>query len=170
MSERGKAMVAALIENEGLRRWNELWKRYNHIYYAYAARCGISQSTLDVLYAMAVLGEGCTQRQICGETGIPKTTVNSSVKKLVEQGCLSCSPRAGRDVCLHLTEQGRALFERVVFPLVQQEARAFAAFDPGSSRRALGFAEAYTDELERLLGLPGNDASGPLAVDGYGQR
>ena len=119
---------------------------------------------------MAVLGEGCTQRHICGETGIPKTTVNSSVKKLVEQGCLSCSPRAGRDVCLHLTEQGRALFERVVFPLVQQEARAFAAFDPGSSRRALGFAEAYTDELERLLGLPGNDASGPLAVDGYGQR
>ena len=41
MSEQGKAMVAALVENEGLRRWNELWKRYNHIYYAYAARCGI---------------------------------------------------------------------------------------------------------------------------------
>ncbi len=145
--------------SEELRLWNELWKRFNRIYYAYATRCGLSQSALDVLYAMATLGEGCTQSQICSEATLPKTTVNSSVKKLIGEGYMTSAAGTGRDVLLYLTDKGRVLFDETIAPLIRQEDGAFEALDPQMLRQAMVQVGIYADELERRLGLSG-DTSG----------
>ena len=155
MAQRPASALSLLAEHEELRLWNELWKRFDNMYYAYAARCGMSQSALNILYSMAILGEGCTQRQICDEAALPKTTVNSSVKKLVREGFLTCDPGPGRDVRLYLTEQGRALLDRVVGPLVREEAGSFTAFDSQTVRETLAQIESYAAELERRLGILG---------------
>ena len=85
-------------------------------YHELAVRLGLSDSAFQVLWSVAELGEGCTQRDICRQFFLSKQTAHSSVRKLEQEGVLMLRPGSGRAVAIFLTEKGKALVGEKVVP------------------------------------------------------
>lgn len=111
----------------------------DEFYHTLAQALGLSDSALWVLWSLAELGEGCTQRDICRQFLLSKQTVHSSVRKLERDGVLSLRPGEGREVALFLTDRGRELIREKVLPTMEAE-RAAAA----------GLTEAEWRDMIRL--------------------
>lgn len=74
-------------------------------YYLLARKLGIKENELNVLYALDD-GEPHTQKQICGDWLLPKTTVNMIVRELVKEGYAELLPSAAHEKAIRLTEAG----------------------------------------------------------------
>lgn len=98
----------------------------DEFYHTLAQGLGLSDSALWVLWSLAELGEGCTQKDICRQFFLSKQTVHSSVRKLERDGVLSLRPREGREVSLFLTDRGRELVREKVLPAMEAERTAAA--------------------------------------------
>lgn len=72
-----------------LKELNRLIKELMDLYYETSLKSGLSDSTFDILYAMVSMGNGCLQKEIADYYHMSRTTINSSVKKLEEQGYIS---------------------------------------------------------------------------------
>ena len=97
-------------------------------YYRWARRSGITWHTLSLLYALDD-GQPHSQKQICEEWLIPKTTINTVVKTCQEAGyiTLQAMPDQPRQRQICLTEAGRAHARQVLESLYQVEDRAMEA-------------------------------------------
>ena len=93
-------------------------------YHELAVRRGLSDSAFQVLWSVAELGEGCTQRDICRQFFLSKQTAHSSVRKLEQEGVLMLRPGSGREVAIFLTEKGKALVGEKVVPAMEAERAA----------------------------------------------
>ncbi|MCI8480966.1 MAG: winged helix-turn-helix transcriptional regulator [Oscillibacter sp.] len=93
-------------------------------YHELAVRLGLSDSAFQVLWSVAELGEGCTQRDICRQFFLSKQTAHSSVRKLEQEGVLTLRPGSGREVAIFLTEKGKALVGEKVVPAMEAERAA----------------------------------------------
>lgn len=91
-------------------------------YYRWARRSGVTLHTLDLLYALDD-GTPRSQKQICEEWGLPKTTVNTVVKACQEAGYLTLEVMPGqpreRRICL--TAAGMAYAREVLEDLYAAE-------------------------------------------------
>lgn len=96
-------------------------------YYRWARSTGITWHTLDLLYA---LDDGLprSQKQICEEWLIPKTTVNTVVKACRDAGYMTLEPMPDhprqRQLCL--TEAGRTYAKEMLEDLYTAENAAMA--------------------------------------------
>ena len=113
-------------------------------YYRWARRSGVTEHTLSLLYA---LDDGLphSQKQICEEWGIPKTTINTVVRSCREAGyvTLEAMPGAPRERQVCLTAAGRAYAGRVLGELCRAEDAAMAA-------TAARFGPEFVDAVEFL--------------------
>ena len=94
-------MSPALIE------FNHIYKDFNDIYHDLAIKLNMSDSIFDIFYYLCEAGDGCMQRDICRSSCLPKQTVNSSIRKLEQQGYLTLTPGKGRGMYIYLTETGK---------------------------------------------------------------
>lgn len=130
-------------------------------YYRCARKFGVKEKTLDLLYALDD-GEPHTQRQICGDWMLPKTTVNTSVKELVEAGYAELLPETnGRGKTIRLTEAGRKRAEEIMRGVHAAELAAFAKtlekFSPEFVDAIEYLAERYREEVEKLPARPAEE-------------
>ena len=97
-------MDEASASRAAYERVNRILRRFDRAYSSAATQVGLSDSALDVLWALYDAGEGCLQRDICAFSCLGKQTVNSSVHKLVKEGMLRLEPaQAGRGMRVFLT-------------------------------------------------------------------
>lgn len=125
-------------------------------YYRWAVRSGVTLHTLDLLYA---LDDGLphSQKQICEEWGIPKTSINTVVKDCQAAGYLTLEPMPGqprqRQLCL--TEAGLAYARRAMRELYAIEERAMAAaverFGPGFVDAVEFFCARFQEAVDENL-------------------
>ena len=66
----------------GMKEFNRIFKKCNHIYHDIALKLGLSDSGFDILYTLCDIGDGCLQKDICDATMLSKQTIHSSVQKL----------------------------------------------------------------------------------------
>ena len=142
-------------------RYNRSWRGFDRGYSDAAARAGLSDSALDVLWVIREQGEGVSQRDVCELSYLGKQTVNSSVHKLVDQGVLHLEPAAsGRGRRILLTEAGRALMEDRVAPICQADFDAFAALPEHDREELVRIQQAYLDALTaRVAALAAPDSA-----------
>lgn len=105
----------------------QLEHQIDDFYHELAVKQHLSDSALLVLWALIELGEGCTQRDICGQFALSKQTVHSCVRKLADEGFLSLRPGFGREVQVYPTDQGRILIQEKVAPIKDAEQAASLA-------------------------------------------
>ena len=109
------------------------WKTYNRLYnesvqlyHRLARACGLSDCAFWLLYTMREEEGPLTQTQLSELLSLPKQTVNSALKKLVEAGVLRLEAVDGnlknKRVCL--TEQGEALLGHTVDRVIALEGAA----------------------------------------------
>ena len=75
---------------------SKLRKELDDLYHNLALRQGLSDSASIILYALYLLGDGCLQRDICDLSYISKQTINSSIRRLEQDGYLYLQPEIGR--------------------------------------------------------------------------
>lgn len=79
------------------RDFNKFDKELDELYHETALKMGISDSAFCIFYILYNLGDGCLQKDICHEAFANKQTVNSSIRKLVQEGYIYLKQGRGRD-------------------------------------------------------------------------
>lgn len=108
-----------------LEEWFQLYKEYDDIFHDLALKMKISDSAFIIFYGICALGDGCLQKDICENYFISKQTVNSSTRKLEQEGYIYLENGSGRDMHLYLTPRGRQFAETNIIPVIRMEEEAF---------------------------------------------
>lgn len=134
----------ALLEIEN-RQYNET----NLLYHTTAALFGLSDTVFWVLYSLYGSDTPQTQAQMSAGWCLPKQTLNSAVRGMVEQGLLVLTPAPGgkRAKNLNLTEAGRALAEKTIARVVRAEAAAICRMGLEHMETDLAIRQGYLQKL-----------------------
>lgn len=76
-----------------IRRFMLAINKIDGVYYYFAKKMGINENTLAVLYALDD-GQPHSQKQICRQWLIPKTTISTIIKELIDIGYVNLVPEA----------------------------------------------------------------------------
>lgn len=142
MSELGNPYIS-----NPLKEFNRIYKKTNEIYHDIALRLGLSDSAFDILYSISELGDGCLQKDICNATCIPKQTIHSSIRQMEKSGYLTLSSGKGRSMHITLTDLGKNLLERTIYPVMQMEGEAFHCMTDEECQQMLGLFGKYIQAL-----------------------
>lgn len=107
-------------------RFNE---ELTELYHEFARKKGLSDSTLNVLYALHEQ-DGQRQLELCKTSLMPKQTLASALKRLVAQDLVRIENESRRVSRVFLTAKGRQQAEEVIAPLMQAEVAATRALPP----------------------------------------
>ena len=135
------------------RIYNENTLLYNRL----ARACGLPDCAFWLLYTLRSEEAPLTQTQLSEQLSLPKQTVNSALKKLVEEGVLRLEAADGnlknKRVCL--TEAGEAFLRRTVDRVFGVESAAAARLteEERSALVALSqkLLDAFRAETEAFL-------------------
>ena len=133
-----------------LREYSRLFKEMDDLYHELARRAGLSDSAFDILYTLCMKGDGCLQKDICEFSYISKQTINSSVRRLEQEGLIRLSSGKGRDTHIFLTDTGRAMVREKILPVAQMEERAFAQLHPRQQQELLSLTREYVFGFKKL--------------------
>lgn len=134
-----------------LAEYTRLHSEMDGLYHTLAVRAGLSDSALDILYALCVLGDGCLQRDVCALSFTSKQTIHSSIQKLEQDGLLRLQPGQGREVHIRLTPQGSRLIQEKVLPILDLERQAMACLSPEERESFLRLTRQYISHFRTLI-------------------
>lgn len=98
--------------------------RMDGAYYLCARKLGMKHTTLTLLYALND-GKPHSQKQICDEWLLPKTTLNTIVTELVKAGYLTLTREEHtREKTIRLTLEGHAYANRMTKTIEEAEQQA----------------------------------------------
>ncbi|MDO4960348.1 MAG: MarR family winged helix-turn-helix transcriptional regulator [Eubacteriales bacterium] len=119
-------------------------------YSEYAKKEKISSpNLLWILYALGD-GEEHTQKQICDEWEIPRSTANTIIKSLEDDGFIELAHRVGtrREMTIRLTDRGKAYSDEILNDLYDRERKVFDQLK--NPERFLKEMECFTRKLSLL--------------------
>ena len=119
-------------------------------YYAqFAKKSGVPPRLLWVLYALND-GEVHTQKEICDTWILPRTTVNTVVKELKEQGYVILTPIKGkkREMNVVLTDAGKVYANEKLKRLYEIEERVFQTLTE-TDKQVIEHLKTLVSGLER---------------------
>lgn len=130
-----------------LKEYNKIYKELNEIYHCIALKLRISDSVFDIFYAIAILGNGCLQRDICKMTFLSKQTIHSSVRKLEKEGYIFLKKGTGRSMHIFLTPSGEALITEKILPVIEIEQKCFEDMTSEERKLLLRLNKKYASIL-----------------------
>ena len=95
-----------IIMNTYLREYNLIHSGMVSAYHEAALKLGISDTAMDILYAICEDGDGINQSILYKKTGIKKSTVNSALHKMQSNGMIELRSGEGRNIKVFLTKAG----------------------------------------------------------------
>ena len=103
--------------------------RIDSAYDVFSKNAGIKANMLWLLSALND-GQTHTQSQICWDWNYPRTTVNTLVKELEQQGYVELIPVAGtrRELYIVLTDAGKAYADSILKPVYDAEEQLFERY------------------------------------------
>lgn len=107
--------------------FNRIYKEMDIMYHRYAKKFGLSDVAFWILYSMEENEKLFTQRELCREWSFPPQTVNSALKDLEKKNIILLEPVPGnkKNKWIKLTEEGKAMVEEVILPLMRIEEESF---------------------------------------------
>lgn len=140
--------------------WKSNDRIYNEntlLYHRLARACGLPDCAFWLLYTLRSEEAPLTQTQLSEQLSLPKQTVNSALKKLVEAGYLRLEAADGnlKNKQVLVTEAGDAFLRRTVDRVFGMENAAVSHLS-GEERAALldlsqKLLDAFRTETERFL-------------------
>lgn len=129
--------------------------RIDGAYYLFSRKLGIKENILTLLYALDD-GEPHTQKQICEDWLIPKTTINTNIKELTDAGYIKLYPGKGtREKTIGLTQNGKIYTEKIMKSVYDAEQAAIEktlrTFSPEFVDAMDYFADCICEEIQKRL-------------------
>lgn len=94
------------------------------LYYSIAKQIGVHENEFVLLYALSD-GKRHTQRQICDDWQVPRTTIHSVTQKFFKLGFIELVPTGHKEKELLLTETGSAYLTAIFSNIFKAESNAF---------------------------------------------
>lgn len=135
-------------DREQVRRLMAAINRIDGIWYLLARKSGVKVNTLSLLFA---LDDGLphTQKQICEEWIIPRTTINTVVQECAQMGYLELRQRArSKEKELILTPKGMQYAKKVLAMYYQAENEAMRRTLEQYSPEFIDAVKQYADFLK----------------------
>ena len=134
-------------EKNLMRRLMSDISKMDGLYYLWGKSTGISENMLILMYALND-DKVHTQKQICEQFAIPKTTINTIVKELIEKGLITFENGENlKDKNLLLTEEGKKYAEEITGELDVIEK---IAMKKTLEKYSINFIEAFEYLLESM--------------------
>lgn len=137
--------------NELLRELGKVDKEWDKLYHDVAVKIGISDSAFSIFYILYNLGDGCLQKDICQEAFVNKQTINSSIRRLEQEGYLYLEQGRGQDKHIYLTDAGKRFVEKNIVPIIKKENEAFAQFSLDEQKELLRLSKIHIEYLKSKL-------------------
>lgn len=134
-----------------MQKFNYLVSEIDAAYHEAAQRLGLSDSTLQILYVLCNHGEQCLLSDICKLSGTSKQTINSAIRKLEAEGMIYLETAAGRKKKACLTESGKVLVYRTIFPLIQIENDIFDSWPEPDRTLYLELTQRYLTSFRNKI-------------------
>lgn len=136
------------VQGQELREFGRLYKKLDELYHSLSLKMGMSNSTFSILYTISELGDGCSQKEICAQISASKQTINSSIRKLEQDGiiCLKKGEK-GRELHICLTGKGRQEVQAKIYPLMEAEDRAFIKMPAKDRAEFLRLSRMYVEQM-----------------------
>lgn len=131
-----------------LHEFDRLNNMIDEFYHEIAVRQRLSDSAYAILQAILVLGDGCTQTDIYRYTLLNKQTVNSSVKRLQQDGLIEFFPGNGRELKIKFTEKGVTVVREKVLPIEQSENEVFEEMTVEEHQQLLHLVGKYLESFK----------------------
>lgn len=124
--------------------------RIDGLYYLIARKSGIKYNTLTLLYALSD-GKQHSQKQICKDWLIPRTTINTVVKECVEAGYVTLTAIGNREKSVSLTDKGKSYANELLEKLMSAEKTAMEKTLENYSADFVPAFEQFAEELGEAL-------------------
>lgn len=136
--------------------YTAVWRESNAIYESWAKERGLSYYELLVLLSLVEEGDGTTSRDLCEHWVLPKQTVHSILRNLIQRSwvVMDADGRDRRSKRIQLTEMGRKRGEEISQALLEREAVVWAAMGESDGRALV----ELTDRFNRLFREAGHVA------------
>lgn len=151
---------------------NQYCKRLNEQYHNYAVACGLSDSTLWVLYSLWETDTYLTQNDICALWMYPKQTINFTITGLVKKGLVRLEQRPGArsGKTVKLTDAGAALCHRVITPLLEAEERGLSQLTAQDRALLVALCEQQCTFFEREITALTESAAPQTERNSHGKK
>jgi len=142
-----------LIQNETLVEFDRLSRQIDELYYEIAVKQGLSESAYSILQAILILGDGCTKTEIYKYSWLNKQTVNSSVKRLKQNGLIAFKSGSGREQRIYLTSEGQRVVNEKILPIEQAESSVFDEMTKEEQSEILRLTNKYLTTFRKKVKL-----------------
>lgn len=113
--------------HEKVRRFMIAFNRIDALYVDSVRTFGVKGNLFFLFYAIAD-GKCYSQRQICDDWNLPRTTLNTIVRECVKDDLVRLVPRGNKEKDIVMTPKGREIAERVFAPIFAVESRVMEPF------------------------------------------
>lgn len=134
-----------------MKRFNYLLSETNSTYHEAALKLGLSDSAMQVLYAICNHGDRCMLSDICKLSGTSKQTINSALCKLEEEDIVYLEDCRGRKKRVCLTQTGQALVEKTVSKIIELENEIFDSWSDSEREIYLELTQRYLSSLREKV-------------------
>lgn len=133
-----------------LELYTALWRETNMIYEDWAKKHGLSYSELLVILSLAEMKGTCLQKDICRQWTLPKQTVNSVLKNLMERSLVSLTSYETdrRSKLIQLTKEGKLYVDSIAGDLQRAEYSAWTKMGEENTDMLLKTVSLYNSYLK----------------------
>ena len=137
--------------------YNQFSKELDGLYHLYARKSGLSDTAFWILYSVEESQSVYTQKELCEDWSYSRQTVNSALKKLVEQEIIELRPLPGnrKNKQIVLTASDKALVAEIISPLIEAERNSFLKLGEEDGEEFLRLTKSHLElfhrEIEQIL-------------------
>lgn len=126
-----------------LRRYNYLAGELDAAYHEINVKLKMSDSAMTILYAICDQGEACLLRDIYGQFGVSKQTINSALRKLEEEKLVFLEAVDAKNKRVCLTTKGKETANRTAKRIIEVENDIFSSWEEEEVEKYLELTERY---------------------------
>lgn len=112
---------------EKIRRLMIAIDQIDEAYYKVLRTLGIKDNAFVLFYAIAD-GKSYSQKKLCEEWSVPRTTLNTIVQEYIGKGYIQLASTGHKEKEIILTEAGKAFVKEILTPIFAAEEKAIEPF------------------------------------------
>ncbi len=120
------------------------------LYHEAALKQHMTDSEQMMFYVIAAYGNGCNQSLLYKETGLKKSTVNTSIRKLEKENVLYLEAGEGKNTRVFLTEKGMEYLARIE-KLIEAENAVFTSWPKKEQELFIGLNRRFAEQMEEKI-------------------
>lgn len=118
------------------------------VYHEASLKLHLSDSALQVLYALYLNGSKCLLSDITKMSGISRKTIHSAIKKLEADDIIRIEQYNERNKCIVLTDKGIDIADEKIAPLVRIEHEIIFSWKSEERETYIKLMNRYYEELK----------------------